>query len=195
MTITKYRLDEFIHDMTELVESQPDQEKLFDKGSSYLERLILNPEGIPEEFRTPTGNGPRPNHGSYLLHHNPDNGLLITTVVWGPGDHTGAHDHKTWGMIGVMGNTLTETRFQRKDDRSRPDFAVLEKDRVTNVRPGEISLLIPDVDEIHQMDNLTDRPTPEIHVYGDDLRGLERCRFNLETGEIKSFMTTRFDNC
>ena len=58
-----------------------------------------------------------------------------------------------------------------------------------------MSLLIPDVDEIHQMDNLTDRPTPEIHVYGDDLRGLERCRFNLETGEIKSFMTTRYDNC
>lgn len=94
-----------------------------------------------------------------------------------------------------MDNALTETRFQRKDDRSRKDFAVLEKDRVTTVKPGEVSLLIPEVDEIHQMDNLTDRPTPEIHVYGDDLRGLDRCRYNLETGKITSFATKRYDNC
>ena len=195
MTITKYALDEFIYDMNQLVDSQPDQEKLFDKGSSYLEKLILNPEGIPEELRMPSGKGPRPNHGSYLLHHNPENGLLITTVIWGPGDHTPPHDHKTWGMIGVMGNAITETRFNRKDDGSRENFAILEKGRVVTVKPGDVSLLVPDVDEIHQMDNLTDRPTPEVHVYGNDLRGLERCRFDMETGKIKWFSTTRFDNC
>ena len=195
MITTRYVLDEFIHDMSELVDSQPNQEKLFDVGSSYLAKLIGNPDGIPQELLSPRGNGPRPNHGSYLLHYNPVTGLLITSVVWGPGDHTAPHDLKTWGMIGVMGNSLTETRFLRKDDRSRDNFATLEKDRVATVRPGEISLLIPEVDEIHQMDNLTDRPTPEIHVYGKDLRGLERCQFNLETGEIKSFRTIRFDNC
>ena len=58
MTTVKYSFDEFVHDMTQLVESQPDQEKLFDVGSTYLEKLILNPEGIPEELRTPTGKGP-----------------------------------------------------------------------------------------------------------------------------------------
>ena len=195
MTITKYALDEFIYDMNQLVDSQPDQEKLFDKGASYLEKLILNPEGIAEELRTPSGKGPKPNHGSYLLHHNPKNGLLITTVIWGPGDHIQPHDHKTWGMIGVMGNAITETRYKRKDDGSRENFAILEKDRVTTVKPGEVSLLIPDVDEIHQMDNLTDRPTPEVHVYGNDLRGLDRCKYDLETGEITWFATTRFDNC
>ena len=195
MTAVKYSLDEFVHDMTQLVEEQPDQEKLFDVGSSYLEQLILNPEGIPEELRTPTGKGPRPNHGSYLLHHNPENGLLITTVVWGPGDHTAPHDHKTWGMIGVMSNALTETRFQRKDDRSREGFAHLERGSVNQVKPGDVSLLIPDVDEIHQMDNFSDRPTAEIHVYGNDLRGLERSRFDLEAGTVTNFVTTRFDNC
>ena len=37
---------------------------------------------------------------------------------------------------------------------------------------------------MNQMDNFTGRPTVEIHVYGDDLRGLNRSRYNLETGEI-----------
>ena len=90
---------------------------------------------------------------------------------------------------------MTETRFKRKDDRSREDFAILEQDRVNIVKPGDISLLIPDVDEIHQMDNLTDIPTVEIHVYGNDLRGLERSRFDLETGKVTTFATKRFDNC
>jgi predicted metal-dependent enzyme (double-stranded beta helix superfamily) len=98
-------------------------------------------------------------------------------------------------MIGVMDNALTETRFRRVDDRSREDYAQLEKDRAALVKPGEISLLIPEVDEIHQMDNFTDRPTVEIHVYGKDLRGLDRVRYNLETCQILPFMTEKYDNC
>jgi predicted metal-dependent enzyme (double-stranded beta helix superfamily) len=195
MTTVKYALDEFVHDMSALVDEQPEQDRLFDLGSSYLERLINNPEAIQDEFRVPAGyRGRDPNHGTYLLHHG-DNGLLVTTVVWGPGDHIGPHDHCTWGMIGVMDNGITETRFARHDDRSRDDYAELERDRETLVRPGEVSLLIPDVDEIHQMDNYSDTPTVEIHVYGHDLRGLRRSRYNVETGEVRHFATTRFDNC
>ena len=194
MARTAYALEEFVHDMTELVKSQPDQERLFDVGSSYLERLINNPDALPEEYRVPAGSrGRSANHGSYILHRG--EGLAVTSVVWGPGDHIAPHDHRTWGMIGVMDNAITETRFNRKDDRSKVDFAVLEKTRETLVRPGEVSLLIPEVDEIHQMDNHSDRPTVEIHVYGKDLKGLERCMYNLETGAMKTFSTTRWDNC
>ena len=58
------------------------------------------------------------------------------------------------------------------DDRTRDGYAQLELDRSAKFKPGEITLLVPEVDEIHQMDNHTDRPTVEIHVYGDDLRAL-----------------------
>ena len=98
-------------------------------------------------------------------------------------------------MIGVAGNAIQETRYRRVDDRDRDDFARLEKDRTTLVKPGDVSLLVPEVDEIHAMDNFSDRATFEIHVYGQDLVGLPRCQYNLETGQIKSFMSTKFDNC
>ena len=195
MVAVKYSLEDFVQEMEELLQGQPDQEKLFDRGSDYLARLVNNPDAIPERFRQPVGSGRRSNHGSWLLHHNPDSGLLVTSVVWGPGDHAAPHDHRTWGMIGVMDNLLTETRFRRVDDRQRADWAQLEQDRAATVKPGEVSLLIPEVDEIHQMDNHTDRPTVEIHVYGQDLRGLERVRYDLETGAIKQMMTDRYDNC
>jgi predicted metal-dependent enzyme (double-stranded beta helix superfamily) len=194
MTAVKYSLDEFIYDMESLLREHPEQEKIFDKGSSHLSRLISNPDAIPSRFRSPVGKGSRPNHGSYLLHQG-ESGLLVTAVVWGPGDHASPHDHRTWGMICVMDNALTETRFRRVDDRSRDDYAQLEQDRSAVVKPGEISLLIPEVDEIHQMDNYTDRSTVEIHVYGHDLRGLDRVRYNLETGKITPFATEKYDNC
>jgi 3-mercaptopropionate dioxygenase len=193
MAIATYTLEQFIADMQELVDSQADEAKIFDRGSAYLERLVTTPDSIPEQFRVPAGLGTRPNHGSYAIHRGP--GLFISSVVWGPGDHVGPHDHKTWGMIGVAGNAIQETRYRRVDDRERDDFARLEKDRTTLVKPGDVSLLVPDVDEIHAMDNFSDRATFEIHVYGQDLVGLERCQFNLDTGQIKSFKSGKFNNC
>jgi predicted metal-dependent enzyme (double-stranded beta helix superfamily) len=195
MVAVKYSLQDFVQEMEELLQSEPNQEKIFDRGSSYLARLVGNPDAIPVRFRQPVGEGRRANHGSWLLHHNPNSGLLVTSVVWGPGDHAAPHDHRTWGMIGVMDNALTETRFRRVDDREHDDWAHLEQDRSAVVKPGEISLLIPEVDEIHQMDNFTDRPTVEIHVYGNDLRGLERVRYDLETGAIQQMITQKYDNC
>ena len=189
----RYSLEEFIDDMSRLVDSATTQAELFDRGSAHLQRLLANPEAIPERLRVPSAQSA--NSGStYLLHQAP-NGLSITTVVWGPGAHVGPHDHGTWGMIGVLDNTMTETRWRRLDDGEQDEFALLEQDRITQNTPGEVTLLTPDVDEIHQMDNLTRWPTPEIHVYGIDLRGHSRRHYDPETGKITRFATTRWDNC
>jgi 3-mercaptopropionate dioxygenase len=193
MAGTRYALDEFIHDMTDLVSTQPDQATLFDRGSRLIERLVRNPESVPEPYRRPSVGGRRPGGGSYVLHRGP--GLSITSVVWGPGSHAGPHDHQTWGMIGVMGNAIQETRFRRMDERDRDGYATLEKDRTVLVKPGEVSLLIPDVDEIHQLDNFSDQPTVEVHVYGADLVGLQRCRYDLETGRVSAYVLGKYDNC
>lgn len=194
MATTTYALNDFVSEMESLLQRQPDPQQIFDTGSTYLQRLIANPEAIPIQFRVPVGQGRRPNHGSYVLYQG-DSGLQVTAVVWGPGDHTGPHDHLTWGMIGILDNELTETRFRRVDDRSREGYAQLEQDRRSTFKPGEITLLVPETDEIHQMDNLTDRPTVEIHVYGKDLRGLNRHRYDLASGRIIPFATEKYDNC
>ena len=194
MTTVKYSLDEFVSDMEGLVASQPDQQKLFDTGSTWLEKLVNNPDAIPTQYRKTMGTGPRPNHGTYVLYQG-DSGLSVTAVVWGPGEHLGPHDHRTWGIIGILDNQLTETRYRRVDDRDREGYATLEKDRTGQFKSGDITLLVPEVDEIHQMDNFTDRPTVEVHVYGQDLRTINRSRYDLETGKIIGFRTQKYDNC
>ena len=193
VAITRYSLDAFIHDMTGLVAGRPDQRVLFERGSVYLERLVREPEVVPEHYRLPSAKGRRANHGSYLLHRGP--GLLVTSVVWGPGDHVDPHDHHTWGMIGVCDNGIQETRFRRVEGHSREGFATLQREREAFVKQGEVTLLIPEVDEIHQMDNFGDRPTVEIHVYGGDLDTIERCQYDPLTGQIKRLVSGKFDNC
>ena len=193
MGVRTYDLDQFVADMTDLIATRPEQAELFDRASAYLERLIRNPAAIPDEFRKPVGVGKRANHGSYALHRG--DGLFVSSVVWGPGDRIGPHDHQTWGLIGVMDNAIQETRYRRVDDRDRADFAILEKDRCVLVKPGDVSLLIPDVDEIHRMDNESDRATVEIHVYGKDLVNLPRYRFDLESHRVIPFASEKFDNC
>jgi predicted metal-dependent enzyme (double-stranded beta helix superfamily) len=194
MTTLTYDLNDFVSEMENLVQNQLDPQRIFDTGSTYLRKLLGNPEAIPSQFRLPVGRGRRPSHGSYVLYQG-DSGLQVTAVVWGPGEHTGPHDHLTWGMIGVLDNALTETRFRRVDDRMRAGYAQLVQDRRSTFKPGEITLLVPETDEIHQMDNFTDRPTVEIHVYGKDLRGLNRHRYDLESGRIIPFATAKYDNC
>ena len=193
ITRTAYDLDQFVADMTGLLGTHPDQSDLFNRAASYLEKLIGNPQAIPEQFRRPVGTGKRANHGSYALYRG--EGLFVSAVVWGPGDRVGPHDHQTWGLIGVMDNAIQETRYRRVDDRDKADFAVLEQDRSVLVKPGDVSLLIPDLDEIHRMDNDSDRATVEIHVYGKDLVDLPRHRFDLTTNRVIPFASEKFDNC
>jgi len=108
LTTVKYALDEFVHDMEGLVAGQPDSQKIFDTGSAWLQRLARNPSAIPDEFRVPVEYGQGPNHGTYLWYQG-ESALSVTAVVWGPGEHPGPHDHRTWGMTGILDNTLTET--------------------------------------------------------------------------------------
>lgn len=193
MTITTYDIDQFVNDMKELQAKGLDDSKILDSGSSYLEKLISNPDCIPPEYRVPSLKGNSRLHGSYLLHRSDD--LLVSAEVWGPGDHVDPHDHRVWGMIGVLENTLNEIRFQWHEDEARPGFGRLEKSRDAVSKPGEVSLLVPGIDEIHQIDNPDSRPTVEIHVYGLDLGTIQRCRYDAATGAKVDFrIKSKYDN-
>ena len=190
MVAARYTVDEFAHDLKSILASEADIDKIIDRGSTLLERLIRNPNCVPEEYKVPG----RSNIGRYLLYREAPQGISVSALVWGPGSHLGPHDHHTWGMVGVISNQMLETRFRRLDDGSTEGYAHLEEDRARLLKLGEISLLVPEVDEIHQMDNPSDRPTVEIHVYGQDLIDSKRCLFDLDTGRIKPYIAGKYHN-
>ena len=180
-----YTLQDFVADLDRITTDEPAGARITERVAPLLARLVRNPESIPAEYRRAPG-GQR---GRYMLHRAPR--FNVTAVIWRPGDSAGAHNHETWGVIGVIDNEIEETRYRIAGER--PGGATL---RVTSVKrhgPGAVSCLVPG-DEIHRMHNPTARDTVEIHVYGKDLFGLRRKTW-AEDGTEKPLVSTKYLNC
>jgi predicted metal-dependent enzyme (double-stranded beta helix superfamily) len=184
-----YSLNDFIQDLDRITRTERAQEAIVAAAKPLLARLVQQPDCIDPRYRKRGTTA----YGRYMLHRAPL--FNVSSVVWGPGDHATAHNHDTWGMVGVIENEIQETRFRRRDAASRPDYADLEVTAVLINRAGMVSCLTAPGDDIHEMNNTTDRDTVEIHVYGKDLTDMPRSRFDLANKTVKTFASPKYDNC
>jgi predicted metal-dependent enzyme (double-stranded beta helix superfamily) len=184
-----YSLQSFIGDMDNITRDENSPEKIVADAKPLLIKLVQQPDCIEPKFKKRGAAG----YGRYMLHRAPR--FNITAVVWGPGDNAKAHNHDTWGLVGVVENEIQETRFRRRDDGSKSDYANLEVTAVLKNRAGMVSCLIAPDDDIHEMNNVTQRDTIEIHVYGKDLADMPRLRFDVATKTVKTFASPKYDNC
>ena len=185
MTTATYTLDHFIADVDRITREASDAHVITERVGPLLEQLVRNAESIPERYRRK----PAGQRGRFMLHRAPR--FNVTSVIWGPGDTAGAHNHETWGVIGVIENEIEETRYQvRETGRGR---AELTETRVMRHKPGAVSCLVPG-DEVHRMHNPTDRDTVEIHVYGKDLAGLRRRTWAAD-GTETPLISSKYLNC
>ena len=185
----KYSLQMFIQDMARITRDENAPAKIVAAAKPLLAQLVLWPDSIEPKFKQRGATA----YGRYMLHRAPR--FNITTVVWGPGDNAKAHNHDTWGLVGVVENEIQETRFRRRDDRANPNYADLEVTDVLKNTAGMVSCLVPPGDDIHEMNNVTQRDTVEIHVYGKDLADMPRLRFDVATKTAKPFASPKYDNC
>jgi predicted metal-dependent enzyme (double-stranded beta helix superfamily) len=181
-----YTFDEFLADLDRITATEDDPVAITAPVATHLARLIRDPECIDEQFRR----NPPGGRGRYMLHRAPR--FNVTSVIWRPGDHLAAHTHETWGVIGVLDNEIQETRYLTDMGPlgSRRELPVKAVNRQV---AGTVSRLVPD-DEVHEMHNVTDRDTIEIHVYGKDLVGLERRKLS-EGGVVERLVSPKYLNC
>jgi 3-mercaptopropionate dioxygenase len=180
-----YTLQSFISDVDRITGEETDAHKITERISPLLGQLVKSPDSVPAEYLgSPVGQ-----RGRYMLHRAAR--FNVTSVVWRPGDRAGAHNHETWGVIGVIANEIEETRYRVIETGAT--HAHLTTLRVTRHGPGAVSCLVPG-DEVHAMYNPTNRDTVEIHVYGRDLVGLGR-RAWAEDGSVKPLVSPKYLNC
>jgi predicted metal-dependent enzyme (double-stranded beta helix superfamily) len=184
-----YSLTDFIYDMRRITDAESSAEAIVAQARPLLAKLVRHPDCIEAKFKEQGASA----YGRYMLHRAPR--FNVNVVVWGPGDNAKAHNHDTWGLVGVIDNEMQETRFRRKDDGLKPDYAELEVTGILNNKAGMVSTLIPPSDDIHEMNNVTLRNTVEIHVYGKDLADMPRLRFDVATKSTKLFASPKYDNC
>ena len=102
-----YTLQQFVADLDRITARESAPEAVTAQIAPLLGRLVKNPDAIPARFR---GRAPDGGRGRFMLHRAPR--FNVTSVVWRPGDRAGAHNHETWGVIGVMDNEIEETRYR-----------------------------------------------------------------------------------
>ena len=184
-----YSLDQFIQDLNQITSRCAEAEKIVAVAKPLLAELVKNPNCIAPEFKQHSGK----TYGRYMLHRAPL--FNVTTVVWGPGDGAKAHNHDTWGLVGVLENELQETRFKRRDDGTKEGYAELEVTGVDSNKAGMVSTLIAPENDIHEMLNVTKENTVEVHVYGKDLANMPRLQFDVAKQSVKFFASAKYDNC
>jgi len=174
-------LRDFVVRTTALVERHAgDETALLAALRPELSTLVTTAGWLPEAFTRP-----HPQYyQQYLLHADPLERWSMVSFVWGPGQQTPIHDHRVWGLVGVLQGAELGTSFQR--DASGRLVASGEE----RLDPGEVVAVSPTVGDIHRVANaFADRVSISIHVYGGNIGAVRRAVYDAETGVEKPFVS------
>src|SRR5215475_14476964 len=108
-TTGTYTLQDFIADLDRITREETSALRTTERTAPLLSRLVRDPSSVPAEYLT----SPAGQRGRYILHRAPR--FNVTSVVWRPSDRATAHNHETWGVIGVIENEIEETRYRVTD--------------------------------------------------------------------------------
>ncbi|HZM77614.1 MAG TPA: cysteine dioxygenase family protein [Candidatus Limnocylindrales bacterium] len=146
-----------------------------------LARLIVSPGWLDP------GKTNQSEPAARLVAKADDDAWSVVCVVFPAGATTPVHDHLIWGLVGVYDGIEEETVYKRLDDGSRPGHAKLAKVGVQRNSRGAISLVIPPEQDIHSIRNPDVTPSVSIHVYGGDLAGTPRHRYDPDNDAVYDY--------
>jgi predicted metal-dependent enzyme (double-stranded beta helix superfamily) len=174
------RLADFIGDFAVLVDEQPVEAALIARGGRLLSDLVSHDDWLPEAYAEPDP----ARYRQYLLHVDARERFSVVSFVWGPGQATPVHDHRTWGLVGVLRGAEFSESFVRN-----AEGAIRAAGPVRTVYPGEIEAVSPRIGDIHRVANAyDDRVSVSIHVYGADIGKVERATYD-RSGQAKRFVS------
>ena len=109
----------------------------------------------------------------------------MVSFVWGPGQRTPIHNHRTWGAIGVLRGLEESTSFDR--DKSTGQ---LTQGETKVLRQGDVDFVSPRLGDIHEVRNADDTQTSiSIHVYGANIGAVARHVYDPMTSRPKDFVS------
>lgn len=180
MTATVDRLRGFVVDFTRLVIEAPREPALLSLGATMLGSLVSTDDWLPEAYAVPHPE----RYQQYLLHCDPLERFSVVSFVWGPGQRTPLHDHRVWGLIGMLRGGEIETRFERTGS------GTLQPVATETLHPGDVATLSGEGSDLHQVANaFEDRTSVSIHVYGGNIGAVRRATYDPRTGAEKPFIS------
>lgn len=175
-------LREFIREFTELIErDNSDEQIIIAEGTKLLSRLISTPDWLPGRCRQ----SHRDHYLQHLIYCDPQERFSVISAVWSPGQSVPAHNHTVWGLVGQLCGSETSTEYMH----SGVGTPMVESN-VVQLCPGQVLAVSPRIGDIHSVaNNSSDELSISIHVYGGNIGKISRHMFDIETGEIREFIS------
>lgn len=174
------RLRNFVSGLAAVIEQHPgDEASVLREGKGLLQALVRQDDWLPDAFAQP-----HPEHyQQYLLHADAQSRFSVVAFVWGPGQRTPVHDHRVWGLIGMLRGAEYAQNFTLSSDGLQP-FG----ERIA-LEPGQVEAVSPSIGDIHQVSNAyDDRVSISIHVYGGNIGAVHRAVYQPD-GTEKRFIS------
>ena len=145
--VEKNALETFVEKTRELFAKEPDLDKRWTALSPVLAELLADPEVIEASKSWPDC-VPRDGRAENLLfYEDADYGFAVNGLTKGTareGQHARIHDHAhIYTLYGVLDGHERIEKYDRLDDRSKPDYAEIRLASDVHVGPGEIDLVKP----------------------------------------------------
>jgi predicted metal-dependent enzyme (double-stranded beta helix superfamily) len=174
------RLRGFIQDMTRLAGDSPTEERWLEEGGALLKSLVSQDDWLPESLAEPG-----PTYRQYLLHCDPLERFSVVSFVWGIGQRTPVHNHKVWGLVGMLRGAEVSVTMHPAEPG-----APMRAGQVDHLQPGEVVGVGSGEEDVHWVENaIADRPSISIHVYGGNIGAIERHTFDPGTSARKRFVS------
>lgn len=162
------RLRDFISRMTALFNSSDDWRRHVDGGGQLLGELVSNDDWLASAY----AEADPVHYRQYLLFCDGAERFSVTAFVWAPGQFTPIHDHRTWGLIGVLRGAERSEAFLRREG------GALEPSGEPHLLlPGQVEMVSPETGDIHRVSNAADQVTISIHIYGGNIGRIERASY------------------
>lgn len=159
----------FVTSFAELLDATRHEHEVLASGSALLARLIARDDWLPDVYARPHPD----RYQQYLLHCDGRERFSVVSFVWGPGQATPVHDHRVWGLVGVLRGVERVQRFERRDGGTLAPVGDAEL-----LRAGEVDAVSPRIGDIHQVSNgVDDGPSVSIHVYGANIGAVDRATY------------------
>lgn len=183
------RLRAFIGALAELLDSDPREGDKLHRGGQLLQQLVSFDDWLPEEYAQPSPE----RYQQFLLHADSRQRFSVVSFVWGPGQRTPIHDHRVWGLIGMLRGAEDSQNYRRTDNGALvPDGAPIR------LLPGDVEPLSPRIGDIHQVSNaFADQVSISIHVYGANIGAVHRAVYQPDGTEklfISGYSNTTLPN-
>ncbi|QKJ88107.1 Cysteine dioxygenase type I protein [Paramixta manurensis] len=180
MSQSRYQpLREFVGNFARLLDATPEQPVLLQQGTLLLKHLIASDEWLDADFARPS----LEHYQQYLLYADARQRFSVVSFVWGPGQSTPIHDHRVWGLIGMLRGAEISQSYRRDSHGLQAVGAPVR------LAPGDVERLSPDEGDIHRVSNaFPDRTSISIHVYGANIGAVSRAVYH-QDGSEKHFIS------